>query len=60
VSHGFHAGVEATGNYTEGGYAAGPTLSLRRDTCFLAVGALWGLDDDATDVQSRVIIGASF
>jgi hypothetical protein len=60
VSQSFHAGVEATGNYTEGGYAAGPTLSLRKGKRFLAAGVLWGLDDDATDVQSRVIIGASF
>ncbi len=53
----FHAGVEATGNYSEGGYAAGPTVSLRKNRYFLAVGVLCGLEDDAADLQSRLIFG---
>jgi hypothetical protein len=53
----FHAGIEATGNYSEGGYAVGPTVSLRKNRYFLAVGVLCGLDDEAADLQSRLIFG---
>ncbi len=57
VSQALRAGIEATGNYTKGKYAVGPTLSLRENNIFLSFGAVFGLSNKADDLECRMILG---
>ena len=49
-------GLEAKGEF-EGGIGLGPTIALVQGTNFLSLGCLLGVDDDAKDLVSRMIIG---
>lgn len=54
-------GVESTGNYSKGGYYIGPTVSLQPSgKLFCNLGALFGIDDAAKDVQVRFLTGIPF
>lgn len=57
VKEGVHAGIESTGNYTESAFSLGPTVAFARQRVFLALGALAGLNEEAPDIQARLIIG---
>lgn len=55
-------GLESKGNYPKEKYAFGPTISyaLAKTKTFVAVGALFGLNDRTDDLQTRMIIGILF
>ncbi len=52
--------VESKGNYTEGTYAIGPTLSWAGGRIWANIGLLFGLNDKTPDRQARFIIGIPF
>lgn len=55
-------GVESKGNYTEDKYALGPTLALaaEHNRFWVALGALWGLNDNTDDINVRLLVGVPF
>jgi hypothetical protein len=53
-------GLESKGNYTKDKYALGPTVSYRGKGWFSALGAVFGLNNRANDVETRMIIGILF
>lgn len=52
--------VESKGNYTEGTYAIGPTLSWAGGRIWANIGLLFGINDKTPDMQARFIIGIPF
>lgn len=56
----FKAGVESKGNYTEGKYYIGPTLSWAPGKFWTALGVVAGLTDESDDMQARLIVGIPF
>lgn len=60
LNHRLRVGVESKGNYPKRRYAAGPTLSYSFKQVFVALGALFGLDRRADDLQTRMIVGILF
>jgi hypothetical protein len=60
ILDGVSLGIESKGNYTDGAYAAGPTLAVATESVWLAAGALIGLNDRADDLKVRLIVGLPF
>jgi hypothetical protein len=56
----FKLGIESKGNFTEGEYAIGPTLSLSAGKLWFALSTLAGLNGKSDDVAARLIIGYPF
>ena len=56
----FKIGVETKGNYTDGKYYIGPTVSCGRGKFWVALGALAGLNEKSDDFQARLIAGILF
>ena len=53
-------GLESTGNFTEGEYYIGPTISWASEKFWVGIGALRGLNDRSDDLQVRLIVGIPF
>lgn len=60
IRDGASIGIESKGNYTDGAYAAGPTLAAATESLWLAAGVLIGLNDKADDLNARLIVGFPF
>lgn len=62
VAPGLRLGAETKGNYTDGEYAVGPSLSytIKPLKAYIAMGAAFGLNKDTDDLQIRGIIGVLF
>ncbi len=56
----FKFGLESKGNYSKEKYAAGPTLSYVFGKAFVALGAVFGLNERTDDLQTRMIVGVLF
>ncbi|MDD5465580.1 MAG: hypothetical protein PHP73_04460 [Candidatus Omnitrophica bacterium] len=56
----FKAGFESKGNYPKEKYALGPTVSYAFKKAFIAAGAVFGLNERADDLQTRMIVGVLF
>lgn len=54
------AGVESKGNYSKEKIALGPTLSYAFKKAFIALGVVFGLNEQTDDLQARVIVGMPF
>jgi hypothetical protein len=54
------AGVESTGSYTQGTYAAGPTLSWLGNRIWANIGAVYGLNRKTDDRDVRFLLGVPF
>jgi hypothetical protein len=55
----FKLGLESKGNYTDGKYSLGPTISYGRRV-WVSFGVLFGINEKTDDVQARMIIGMPF
>lgn len=55
-------GAETKGNYTDRKYAVGPTISytIKPLKAYVALGAVFGLNDRTDDMQTRLIVGVLF
>lgn len=53
-------GIESKGSYSERGYAIGPTVSWINEKFWVALGAVFGLNERTDDVQTRMIVGIHF
>ncbi len=53
-------GVESKGSYTEGEYAAGPTLSWMGNRIWANIGAVFGLNHITNDREVRFLMGVPF
>lgn len=53
-------GVESKGSYTEGEYAAGPTLAWTGSRIWANIGAVFGLNRNTNDREARFILGVPF
>lgn len=60
VTPAFRFGVESKGNYTEGKYFAGPTLSWVGGRIWANVGASYGLNRNTNDREVRFLLGVPF
>lgn len=60
ILDGASLGLESKGNYTEGAYAAGPTVAAATESLWMAAGILIGLNDKADDLNARLLIGFPF
>ncbi len=56
----FKVGLESKGNYPKEKFAAGPTVSYAFKKAFVAIGAVFGLNERTDDLQTRMIIGVLF
>ncbi len=56
----FKAGIEAKGSYTDDKYYVGPTLAWAPGKWWVSSGVVFGLDDRADSVQTRIIVGFPF
>jgi hypothetical protein len=58
----FKVGIESKGNFPKEKCALGPTISytLKRVKAYVAVGAVFGLNERTDDLQTRMIIGVLF
>jgi hypothetical protein len=58
----FRVGIESKGNYSKGKYALGPTIAYtpKKVKAYVAAGAVFGLNDRTSDLQTRMIIGVLF
>ncbi len=56
----FRVGLESKGNYPKEKYALGPTISYAFKKAFIAVGAVFGLNEQTDDLQTRMIVGVLF
>ena len=56
----FRVGLESKGNYPREKYALGPTISYAFKKAFMAVGAVFGLNEQTDDLQTRMIVGVLF
>jgi len=56
----FKLGIESKGSYSEHEYAIGPTISWANKIFWISLGAAFGLNERADDVQSRMIVGIPF
>lgn len=54
------AGVESKGSYSEGEYAAGPTLAWTGSRIWANIGAVFGLNRNTNDREVRFILGVPF
>lgn len=54
------AGVESKGSYSEGEYAAGPTLAWTGNRIWANLGAVLGLNRNTNDREVRFILGVPF
>jgi hypothetical protein len=54
------AGVESTGSYTQGTYAAGPTLAWMGNRIWATIGAVYGLNRKTDDRDVRFLLGVPF
>lgn len=53
-------GIESTGSYTDGTYAAGPTLAWMGNRIWATIGAVYGLNRKADDRDVRFLLGVPF
>lgn len=53
-------GLESKGNYTDGKYYLGPTISFVANKFWVALGVAAGLNERSDDLQTRFIIGIPF
>jgi hypothetical protein len=53
-------GVESKGSYTEGEYAAGPTLAWMGNRIWANLGAVFGLNHKTNDREVRFLLGVPF
>jgi hypothetical protein len=53
-------GVESTGSYTNGTYAAGPTLAWMGNRIWANIGAVFGLNHKTEDRDVRFLLGVPF
>ena len=53
-------GVESTGSYTHGTYAAGPTLAWMGNKIWANIGAVFGLNRKTDDRDVRFLLGVPF
>lgn len=53
-------GFESKGNYTKDKYYLGPTASIMTRKFWITVGVVWGINDKADDIQTRIITGIPF
>ncbi len=53
-------GIESKGNYTDGKYWLGPTVSWAQEKYWVGLGALGGLNDRSDDLMVRMIVGIRF
>jgi len=56
----FKIGIETKGNYTDGKYYVGPTISWGKGKLWAALGAVAGLSKKSDDFQARFIVGLLF
>jgi len=56
----FTLGIESKGNYSKEKYYLGPTLSFGHGRIWAALGAAFGLNYAADDLQTRLIVGVLF
>jgi len=56
----FALGVESKGSYSERKYSVGPTIAWSYKKIFVALGAVFGLNEKTDDVQTRMIVGMLF
>ena len=58
----FRVGIESKGNFPKEKYALGPIISytLKKVKAYVAVGAVFGLNDRTDDLQTRLIVGVLF
>ncbi len=56
----FKIGIETKGNYSDGKYYAGPTVSWGKGKFWAALGAAAGLNEKSDDLQMRLIVGMLF
>ncbi len=59
-THRLKFGFESKGNYSKEKYAFGPTISYAFKKAFVAVGAVFGLNENTDDLQTRMIVGVLF
>jgi hypothetical protein len=57
---GWKAGIESAGNLTEDEFYLGPAASWARETFWVTVGALRGLNEASDDLRVRLIAGIPF
>ncbi len=53
-------GAESKGSYTEGAYAAGPTLAFMGNRIWANIGAVYGLNRNTSDREVRFVLGVPF
>jgi hypothetical protein len=53
-------GIESKGSYTEGEFAAGPTLAWMGNRIWANLGAVYGLNDKTRDREVRFLLGIPF
>ena len=53
-------GVESKGSYTDGAYAAGPTLAWIGNRIWASIGAVYGLNRKTSDREVRFVLGVPF
>jgi len=53
-------GVESKGSYTEGAYAAGPTLAWMGNRIWANIGVVYGLNRKTDDREARFVLGVPF
>jgi hypothetical protein len=56
----FHVGVESKGSYTEGEFAAGPTLAWIGNRIWANLGAVYALNNKTNDREVRFLLGIPF
>lgn len=56
----FKIGIETKGNYTDGKYYVGPTVSWGKGKLWTALGVAAGLNEKSDDLQTRLIVGMLF
>ena len=54
------AGIESKGSYTNGTYAAGPTLAWLGNRIWANIGAIFALNDKTKDREVRFLLGVPF
>ena len=59
-NHRFGFGLESKGNYTDGKYYVGPTISFVVKRIWFAFGVVHGLNSKSDDLQMRMIFGIPF
>lgn len=56
----FRAGIESKGSYTEGEYAAGPTIAWLGNRIWANLGSVYGLNHKTNDREVRFLLGVPF